>query len=96
MYVRKGGDIADTVGRKCICNGLVATIGLGQVRTGGETEPPLVTCGDDVCSVSRFLMSPAADGYSAKDVVDYLLSIVESEQLAACDASRTESICTNI
>jgi NAD(P)H-dependent flavin oxidoreductase YrpB (nitropropane dioxygenase family) len=31
-FVRKGGARADTDGRKCICNGLLSTIGLGQVR----------------------------------------------------------------
>ena len=34
-YVRKGGDIADTVGRKCICNGLTSTIGLGTAPARG-------------------------------------------------------------
>ncbi len=90
VYVRKGGDLTDTVGRKCICNGLMATIGLGQVRTGGETEPPIVTCGDDVGSVSRFLLSPEANGYSAKDVVDYLLSMVESAQVKRRDTSKSQ------
>src|SRR5665647_1706898 len=30
-YVRKGGDRADTIGRKCVCNGLAAAVGLGQL-----------------------------------------------------------------
>ena len=30
-YVAKGGLAADTVGRRCLCNGLLAAIGLGQV-----------------------------------------------------------------
>jgi len=46
-YVRKGGRIEDTHGRKCVCNGLVATAGLGQWRQDGR-EPVLVTAGDDV------------------------------------------------
>jgi nitronate monooxygenase len=44
-YLQKGGDIDDTVGRKCICNGLIANVGLGQIRRGSLQEPPLVTCG---------------------------------------------------
>ena len=30
-YIRKGGQEQDAQGRKCVCNGLLATIGLGQV-----------------------------------------------------------------
>ena len=33
-YVRKGGNAADTTGRKCLCNALAATVGLGQLRHG--------------------------------------------------------------
>ena len=29
-YVKKGGKLEDTLGRLCLCNGLMATIGLGQ------------------------------------------------------------------
>ena len=32
-YVKKGGTVADAQGRKCLCNGLVANIGLSQVRS---------------------------------------------------------------
>ena len=46
-YVRKGGPIEETHGRKCICNGLLATVGLGQRRKTGP-EPPIVTSGDDL------------------------------------------------
>ncbi len=35
-YVRKGGTSAETEGRECVCNGLVATIGLAQIRPNGE------------------------------------------------------------
>lgn len=70
-YVRKGGKEHDTHGRKCICNGLLANIGLGQVRRDGEEEKPLVTSGDDITNVARFL-KPGADSYRAVDVLDYL------------------------
>jgi nitronate monooxygenase len=76
-YVRKGGDVADTVGRKCVCNGLMANIGLGQVQKNGEIEKPLITSGDDVETVARFL-KPGAPTYSAQDVIDYLLADVEA------------------
>ncbi len=71
-YVDKGGALEDTEGRKCLCNGLLATIGLGQVRPQGP-ELPIVTAGDDL---ERAVRTLAADGgaYSASDVVDYLLA----------------------
>lgn len=71
-YVKKGGKIEDTVGRKCICNGLIATVGMGQVRKG-VAEPAIVTSGDDVVNV-HLLLPPGRDSYSANDVLDYLLS----------------------
>jgi nitronate monooxygenase len=71
-YVRKGGDITDTVGRKCLCNALMSNIGLGQIRRDGSIEPILVTSGDDVAEVARFLPD-GASSYRAKDVVDHLL-----------------------
>ncbi len=70
-YVRKGGQPEDTEGRKCVCNGLVATIGLGQWR-GGWQEPSLVTAGDDASGLARFIPDGRVS-YSAADVIDYLL-----------------------
>ncbi|BAH40253.1 putative oxidoreductase [Gemmatimonas aurantiaca T-27] len=67
-YVAKGGDAADCEGRRCLCNGLLADVGLGQVRTEGD-EPPLVTSGDDLASVATL----AAEGsYHAADVIAWL------------------------
>jgi len=71
-YVAKGGARADTVGRKCLCNGLLANIGLPQWRHG-ELERPLVTAGDDVTAITRFL-PPGADEYTAADVLRCLLA----------------------
>jgi hypothetical protein len=74
-YLRKGGDEKDTRGRKCICNALMANIDLGQVQRGGETELPLITSGDDVATVARFLKR-GSSSYTAADVIDYLLADV--------------------
>ncbi len=71
-YVSKGGDEEDTRGRRCVCNGLTANIGLGQILRGGEQEKPLITSGDDVANVARFL-KPGARSYRAVDVIEYLL-----------------------
>ncbi len=75
QYVRKGGDPAETVGRKCICNGLLATIGLAQVREG-LPEKPIVTSGDRVAYIDRFLQ-PGRTTYHAADVIRVLLSGLE-------------------
>ncbi|MBE2215062.1 MAG: nitronate monooxygenase [Opitutaceae bacterium] len=72
-WVRKGGAPAELAGRKCLCNGLLATVGLAQVRTEGGAELPLITAGDEVARVARFL-PPDAETYTAADVVKHLLS----------------------
>lgn len=72
-YVAKGGELADTPGRKCVCNGLLSTIGLGQVQPDGYREPALLTAGDDVAGLARFLPTNR-DSYSAADVIRHLLS----------------------
>lgn len=72
-YLRKGGKTEDTVGRKCICNGLPATIGQAQVRPGEIDELPITTAGDDIKHVARML-EPGRDSYTAADVICHLLS----------------------
>ncbi len=77
-YVRKGGNEADTVGRKCLCNALMADVGLGQERKRG-VEEPLITSGDDLAAIVPLL---GEDGdYGAADVLGYLLGA--SEAMAA-------------
>ncbi len=71
-YVRKGGAPEDTAGRKCVCGGLLATVGLGQIQHQGAKEPALVTSGDQVSDIARFL-PPGADTYRAIDVIRQLL-----------------------
>jgi len=70
-YVAKGGVAADAMGRRCLCNGLMADIGHAQTRATGE-EPPLITSGDDLLHIPRFLGDRRS--YSARDVIDHLLS----------------------
>ena len=71
-YVRKGGAEADTAGRKCLCNGLLATVGLGQ-RTPTTAELPLVTAGQDVAHLTRFFKGDD-DCYHAADVINAVLA----------------------
>jgi NAD(P)H-dependent flavin oxidoreductase YrpB (nitropropane dioxygenase family) len=73
-YLRKGGTEAETVGRKCVCNGLAAAVDLGQVRREAGLEPVLVTAGDDSAQIHRYLR-PGRDSYSANDVLDSLLGL---------------------
>lgn len=73
-YVSKGGALADTVGRRCLCNALTANIGQAQVRPGNIDESPLVTSGDDLTTIATFLRG--RQSYTASDVIDYLLSPV--------------------
>jgi nitronate monooxygenase len=73
-FVAKGGKVEDTVGRKCLCNALMANIGHQQTRKDGSLEPPLVTVGDDLNTVAQFL-KPGRTSYSAADVVKSLLSL---------------------
>ncbi|HEX2190110.1 MAG TPA: nitronate monooxygenase [Longimicrobiaceae bacterium] len=72
-YVKKGGRAEDTVGRKCLCNALLADAGHPQVREDGSVEKPLITSGDDLKLIRRFL-GQGRLAYSAGDVLDYLLS----------------------
>lgn len=71
-YVKKGGKLEDTVGRKCLCNGLMANIGHAQLRHGQE-ELPLVTCGEDLSGIAAVL-PPGQHSYSAADVIGHLLT----------------------
>jgi nitronate monooxygenase len=71
-FVAKGGKLEDTVGRKCICSGLFANIGLGQILSGGKREPGIVTLGDDVVNVGQFCENGNID-YTAADVVRIIL-----------------------
>ena len=85
VYLAKGGKEEDTVGRKCICNGLLANIGYPQVRNGKRTEQGLITAGDDLPWVKRFL-KPGRTDYCAADVVSQLLTGCDALQPA--DASK--------
>jgi hypothetical protein len=85
-YVQKGGDAADTEGRRCLCNALLANVGMAQTLGNGAREPMLITSGDDAATVSRFLTGDGS-GYSAADVVDYLLGGERTSEGAARDQS---------
>ena len=66
-YVKKGGDLQQALGRKCICNALLANISMGQVRDAG-VELPIVTIGDDVSRAVREVGLPL----SAKRIIQHI------------------------
>lgn len=73
QYVAKGGAADDAEGRVCLCNALSAAAGFPQIQRGGLPEPPIVTSGDDLPSIARFLR-PGREGYAAAEVIDDLLA----------------------
>jgi nitronate monooxygenase len=72
LYVGKGGISEETVGRRCLCNSLLSTVGLGQARGDGTIEPPLVTSGDDLRALGEFFAGRTH--YTARDVIRWLLA----------------------
>ena len=69
--MKKGGTLEETVGRECLCNGLMANIGMAQLR-GAQLEPPLLTSGDDLLAIGAFLAGRGH--YHATDVISALLA----------------------
>ncbi|MDJ0961796.1 MAG: nitronate monooxygenase [Acidimicrobiia bacterium] len=70
----KGGRAANTDGRLCLCNGLLASAGLAQNRAkNGYEEPALVTAGSDFSGVRELMeRHPSDEFYTAADVIDYV------------------------
>lgn len=66
-FIAKGGDPAAMAGKVCLCNGLLATVGHGMPRSRGA-EPVLVTAGDDVAALGRYL-APGTCRYGVADVI---------------------------
>lgn len=72
-FVAKGGNPDETEGRRCLCNSLLASIGLGQIHPNGQIEAPILTAGDQVANIADFL-KPGEKTYTAKQVLDALLA----------------------
>ena len=75
-YLAKGGRLEDTVGRRCLCNGLTANIGLPQWRGAAGDELPLITSGDDLASILN--LANRRGGYGAAEVIAHLLGRASS------------------
>ena len=90
-YVSKGGKVENTAGRKCLCNALMANIGHPQTRNGKYVENGMVTSGNDLTGIARFLQ-PGAATYTATDVVMHLMSSVDSPVRSSRDASTVAKV----
>lgn len=67
-WQRKGGTAESAKLSMCLCNGLLATVGLGN-----PGELPIVTLGQTLDFLPH-LMEKETDSYTAEDVIKYLLS----------------------
>ncbi len=65
-FIAKGGDPVETVGRKCLCNALIASAGFPMSTPEGECELPIVTAGDALEAFARDL---PAGGMHARDII---------------------------
>lgn len=72
-FVRKGGGADDAAGRLCLCNALMANVGLGQTRATGYVERPLITLGADLDGPRR-LAALHPQGWTAREALDWLLT----------------------
>ena len=74
-YVKHRGLARNTETRRCLCNGLLSCVGMGQIqRLNGkiEEEPAIVTLGADLTGIRR-LSRQGQTQYWARDVVADIL-----------------------
>lgn len=74
-YEFKKGQVDDAQGSKCLCNALMADIGLGQVRPDGRVEISLLTFGSDL-EGPRALRKRYPKGWNAVQALDFLKELV--------------------
>lgn len=89
-YLRKLGKEEDTTGRKCLCNALLATVGLGQKQKDGTAEKPIITVGDNVMAIIEKLAGDR-NSYKATDVITYLLGKIHSTPTSSVSDNNPES-----
>ena len=70
-FVAKGGRVDDTVDRRCLCNGLMSSVGLAQRQIDGTTEAPILTLGQEWELIYPLLGQN--NPYRAEDVINLLL-----------------------
>ena len=70
-FQAKGGSIEECEGRKCVCNGLLATVGLAQIQSSSALEHLLSRRA--MTSSTWLDSSSPANSYTAADVIGMLL-----------------------
>lgn len=81
IFVRKRGLEANAQDRRCLCNGLISAVGLGQILKNGDgwtEEPAIVTLGNDLEGIRRVSRN-GQTRYHAQDVVMDLLAANRTE-----------------
>lgn len=74
-YLSKRGLARNTEERRCLCNGLLACVGLGQIKEHNgkhSDEPAIITLGDQLDGIRRLSRNGQAH-YWARDVVTDIL-----------------------
>jgi len=74
LFIKKGGLATKTLNCKCLCNSLLAAVGLTQIRSGDRLEPPLITGSQEAFQLKRFLANLPDGNFSATKAIEYLLS----------------------
>ena len=72
LFGEKGGDAGESALHPCLCNGLLASLGLGQAGSAENTGPVLVPVGEDLDQLKRFIRSGRAE-YTAAEAIGILL-----------------------
>jgi NAD(P)H-dependent flavin oxidoreductase YrpB (nitropropane dioxygenase family) len=70
-YEFKNGQVDQAQGSKCLCNALMADIGLGQKRPDGRTEISLLTFGSDL-EGPRAMRDKYPNGWNALQAINFL------------------------
>ncbi len=72
-FLKKGGQLEETKGRKCLCNGLFSAVGQAQTQESGYHEMEIMTAGDEIANLKRYIPH-GKNSYSVIDVLDFLKS----------------------
>ncbi|MBA4383922.1 MAG: 2-nitropropane dioxygenase [Anaerolinea sp.] len=76
-FINKRGLIHNSEGKRCLCNGLIAGVGLGQIgKQPGEQseEPAIVTFGNNLDGICK-LSQQGQIVYSARNVIEDILGL---------------------
>lgn len=71
-FVQKGGNPAEAASKKCcLCNALLATVGLPGTTVDSEQEKPLITLGSHMESLKQLVQQKM--DFTARDVINYIM-----------------------